>query len=112
MVPGQDPGYIIISFHRNPENCQIRVGGYDISLPAQEDVPGAEDAQVENIIVHPNYRPGQFNYDIALVKLKKPITRTVQKVCLPQGRGQHLGVKLVHLTGWGLTVEGTLSLRY
>jgi len=103
--------YVLTAAHcfdhgRKPENFHIRVSGYDISVAAQDDVPGAEDAQIEQIIIHPQYNRGKFNFDLALVKLKRPVTRTDQRVCLPEGPGRNLEVKLAHLTGWGNTVEG------
>jgi secreted trypsin-like serine protease len=103
--------YLLTAAHcfdedRNEENYNIRVGGYDVSKPVQGDVPGAEEVQMEELIIHPKYERRRFNNDIALIKLSKPIKRTDQQICLPTGQIQTRGGQNAQLTGWGLTVEG------
>lgn len=65
--------------------------------------------EVERIFRHPNYnelRNHKYDYDIALMKLKKSITYTdkVRPVCLPR-RNYRAGTNC-YVTGWGDLYEG------
>lgn len=62
---------------------------------------------IEAIILHPDFDPpvSAGDYDVALIKLKKPInfTRNVRPVCLPT-MDFAPGTKCF-VTGWGATIE-------
>ena len=64
--------------------------------------------QIDKIILHPNYNPSVTNldYDVALIKLKEPITfnNDVRPVCLPTADFEP-GTNC-YVTGWGDTREG------
>ena len=63
---------------------------------------------IDKIIVHPNYNPPvtSFDYDVALIKLKEPITfnNDVRPVCLPT-MDFPPGTNC-YVSGWGATREG------
>ncbi|KAK0162535.1 hypothetical protein PV327_006306 [Microctonus hyperodae] len=63
--------------------------------------PGQENRDVTLKFVHHNYPGGVAQHDIALLKLKTPLTYNehVQPVALPPAQKQHFGN--VVLTGWG-----------
>jgi len=60
---------------------------------------------IDKIILHPNYNPVEtgYDYDVALIKLKEPITFTsdVRPVCLPT-MDFPPGTNC-YVTGWGDT---------
>ena len=63
---------------------------------------------IDKIFIHPNYNPPATgpDYDVALIKLRKPIrfTNDVRPVCLPT-RDFPPGTNC-YVTGWGATREG------
>jgi secreted trypsin-like serine protease len=64
---------------------------------------------VEAVYIHPNYDAGSVTYDVALLKLSKPIQFTdhIQPICLPYQDEPlpEAGSKVV-VTGWGLLRTG------
>ncbi|KAM3602180.1 uncharacterized protein V6R79_025783 [Siganus canaliculatus] len=63
---------------------------------------------VEKIISHEGYDPNTNNNDIALLKLKTPLTfsRTVSPVCLPNTNVDLSPVRSAWITGWGALRSG------
>ena len=63
---------------------------------------------IDKIFTHPNFNPAatEPDYDVALIKLKEPITfnNDVRPVCLPT-RDFPPGTNC-YVTGWGHTREG------
>ena len=63
---------------------------------------------IEQIFIHPNFNPPSTgtDYDVALIKLKEPITfnNDVRPVCLPTSDFPP-GTNC-YVTGWGNTREG------
>ena len=84
---------------------RIRVGEYDFGS-AQEPFPYQERNAV-NKIVHPKYNFYSFEYDLALVKLEKPVelAPNVHPICLP-GNDDRLVGENATVTGWGRLSEG------
>lgn len=79
----------------SPKMFKVRVGEHDIK--AKE---GSEsDIDVEHVIMHGKY--GRLDYDIALLKLAKPVkfSKYVQPICLPSADVKP-GTKC-YITGWG-----------
>ena len=86
-----------------PSKCFIYsfTGEHDVRV-----VEGYEQIiSVDKIIIHPDYDAYTLDYDVALIKLKKPInfTRNVRPVCLPT-MDFAPGTKCF-VTGWGATIE-------
>lgn len=62
---------------------------------------------VSAIIKHRNFDGNTYNHDIALLKLRKPVTFTknIMPVCLPADESDPSG-KTGIAVGWGRTSEG------
>ena len=64
---------------------------------------------IDQIFIHPNYNPpvSGKDYDVALIKLREPITFNsyVGLVCLPT-MDFPPGLSNCYVTGWGSTQEG------
>ncbi|XP_051994118.1 transmembrane protease serine 3 [Xyrauchen texanus] len=73
-----------------------------------QPVSGSEALSVEKIIYHTSYNPEGLNYDIALIKLKLPLSFNDQVVpiCLP-GYGETFEAgQMCLISGWGATQDG------
>ncbi|KAL0270401.1 UNVERIFIED_CONTAM: hypothetical protein PYX00_007823 [Menopon gallinae] len=94
----------------------VRLGEYD--LTKEKDClngvcsPSPIDAAVEDIIVHPEYKPSDRaqHHDIALIRLrnKVPFSAYISPICLPRDellRKDYTGKKLV-VSGWGKIANG------
>ncbi|KAG1696668.1 Proclotting enzyme [Nymphon striatum] len=85
-----------------PERYVIRLAEHDIT-----DDNNGQEYDVEEIIVHSEYKPPVAYNDIALLKVKRKITDSskVQPICLPIGpeKSQNLEKKRVTVIGWGTT---------
>jgi len=72
-----------------------------------DNEPGEQVVGISEIHVHPKFDGYNFNYDVALMKLKTPITYTdhISPVCLPSELQEKTPVagSSVFLTGWGIT---------
>ncbi|XP_075197926.1 transmembrane protease serine 11D-like [Anomaloglossus baeobatrachus] len=67
---------------------------------------------LQNIILHENYTTGEYQNDIALLKLSIPVnfTQYIQTVCLPDTLDFFPDNSSCYVTGWGtLTDGGSLS---
>ena len=95
-----------------PSEINVVVGDHDLTVSYYESY-----FEVEQIILHPEYDEPTINNDIALMKLKTPITfgEGIASVCLPFDFTveQFIGEEL-HTIGWGDLSEGgsdTLELQ-
>ncbi|XP_063314161.1 plasma kallikrein-like [Pelobates fuscus] len=63
--------------------------------------------EIDQIIIHPLYKVAESGYDLALLKLKTPISFTdhVQAICLPPQDNSLVIPNSCWITGWGYTVE-------
>ncbi|XP_022900363.1 serine proteinase stubble isoform X2 [Onthophagus taurus] len=86
---------------------RIRVGEYDFSN-MEEMLPHVERGVVSKI-VHPKYNFYTYEYDLALVKLDKPLDFAphIMPICLP-GSDDLLVGENATVTGWGRLSEGGL----
>uniref|UniRef100_A0A3Q0R4N6 Peptidase S1 domain-containing protein n=1 Tax=Amphilophus citrinellus TaxID=61819 RepID=A0A3Q0R4N6_AMPCI len=68
---------------------------------------GAQALAVERIVYHTRYRPKGLDYDIALMKLAKPlqVNGSVQPICLPSHGEEFKEGTLCWISGWGATEE-------
>ena len=59
---------------------------------------------MERVEMHPDYDYDNFNNDIALIKLKKPVVfkKHINSVCLPK-QDESISTKIGYVTGWGKT---------
>ncbi|KAJ8339763.1 hypothetical protein SKAU_G00343960 [Synaphobranchus kaupii] len=85
---------------------KVRVGDYHTLVPEEFEA----EYGVEEIVLHPNYRPHSNDYDLALVRLFgregrcAVLSRHVLPACLPQRRERVLRVASnCFITGWGDT---------
>ncbi|XP_054853599.1 suppressor of tumorigenicity 14 protein isoform X2 [Eublepharis macularius] len=62
---------------------------------------------IKNIISHPNFNDFTYDYDIAVLELDNQVafTKQVQPICLPDATHEFPAGKVIHVTGWGATVE-------
>uniref|UniRef100_A0A673G8E7 Transmembrane serine protease 3b n=1 Tax=Sinocyclocheilus rhinocerous TaxID=307959 RepID=A0A673G8E7_9TELE len=69
---------------------------------------GSGALSVEKIIYHANYRPGEISYNIALIKLKLPLSFNdqVAPICLPSYGESFEDGQMCLISGWGSTVDG------
>lgn len=83
----------------------VRLGKFDISL--EEDTE--EQFAVKTIIGYPRYNPENFDNDIALIQLDRPVEYTafILPICLGSRRSDDSDSCVV--TGWGKVSESTLA---
>lgn len=86
---------------------------FNLTLAAN---PYLQVATVSKIIMHPSYDVYTTDYDIALLKLKKPVSLTtgVQMIPLASSTNASLYAADVSLTvsGWGTTSSGGFTSQY
>lgn len=63
---------------------------------------------LSRVIVHENYSPATYDYDIALLKLATPLTvsNAVQPLLVARNRSELLDNEMVQVSGWGRTRTG------
>jgi len=91
---------------KNPTKYQIILGEHDVQDGQEAD---SMTIGVEKIILHNRYNSKTFNFDFALMKLKKNIDFKkhphVRPICLPSAdAGDFAGEKAI-VSGWGDTSE-------
>ncbi|XP_058465018.1 chymotrypsin-2-like [Malaya genurostris] len=94
-----------VNYYTTPLVQTVQVGRTDVSREVDDSVYGIED-----VIVHPFYNPSRsYIFDIALLKLKKPLvfSETIQPVELPEKYHEvPESDSTVTLIGWGLKATG------
>ncbi|KAE8621369.1 hypothetical protein XENTR_v10004799 [Xenopus tropicalis] len=104
------PNYILTAAHcvegvySSPYPWTVYVGSLYKST-------GGTRYSVKSLIGHQNYDTKTKNNDIALMRLKSPITltSTVQPVCLPNAGMLWTSGQSCWTSGWGATIEGGTS---
>jgi len=102
------PDYVLTAAHcvRRLRRSKIRVilGDHDQFITSETQ---AIMRAVSAIIRHRNFDSNTYNHDIALLKLRKPVTftKTIKPVCLPTENDDPAG-KTGIAVGWGRTSEG------
>uniref|UniRef100_UPI0037E6F914 transmembrane protease serine 3 n=1 Tax=Semicossyphus pulcher TaxID=241346 RepID=UPI0037E6F914 len=79
----------------------------------EQPVHGAQSLSVEQIIYHARYRPKGLDYDIALMKLSRPLVFNglVEPICLPNHGEAFKEGTMCWISGWGATEdEGETSV--
>ncbi|XP_004641484.2 suppressor of tumorigenicity 14 protein [Octodon degus] len=74
----------------------------------QRTASGVQEHELKRIIRHPSFNDFTFDYDIALLELKKPAeySAVVRPICLPDTSHVFPAGKAIWVTGWGHTEQG------
>lgn len=91
------PLTIFFHYSTSPAAIRLRVGS------TRRD-SGGRIVRVASVIVHPQYGRPQFDNDIAVLRLARPLTfnANIRAIKLPQPR-QPVPLVRLTVTGWGLT---------
>lgn len=88
----------------DPSRLLVRLGAYNISVPNERE---AVDVEVEAVRRHARFESRTYKNDIAVLKLKRPVTfsKTISPVCLPYDSlvGEDITQKSVIVIGYGTT---------
>jgi len=70
---------------------------------------GQQKSLMKSVVIHPQYNKATKNNDIAIVKLKSPLTfnNNVKNACLPESSFAPQSKAVV--SGWGTTINGVQS---
>lgn len=95
-----------------PDKFQVYLGKYH--RQDSKDDEYVQVRKIQEIHIHPDYDPGLFDADIALIQLDSPIqlNSRVQPVCLPTeqtSRDNLVEGKVGVVTGWGMNENETYS---
>ncbi|XP_074854376.1 prostasin isoform X2 [Carettochelys insculpta] len=106
------PEWVITAAHCFPvENeiteYEVMLGAFQLTNPSQD----IQVVAVEQAIKHPSYTDEGSSGDIALVKLKSPVSysRTIRPICLPSASVVFPSGMKCTVTGWGHVLT-TVSL--
>jgi len=90
-------------YSKSAKNFKVRLG--DWNARATNEPLEHEDFDIELIKVNKDFHPKNFNNDIALIKLDRPVTfkKHIQPVCLPD-KDELVHDKTGYVTGWGRTM--------
>ncbi|XP_047193170.1 transmembrane protease serine 3 isoform X1 [Scophthalmus maximus] len=71
----------------------------------EQPVHGAQSLAVERIVYHSHYRPKGLDFDIALMKLTRPLVFNglVEPICLPNHGEEFAAGTMCWISGWGAT---------
>ncbi|CRL05275.1 CLUMA_CG018249, isoform A [Clunio marinus] len=100
--------YVLTAAHcvRRLKRSKIRVilGDHDQFVTSETE---AIQRAVSAVIRHRNFDQNTYNHDIALLRLRKPVSfsKGIQPICLPR-EGIDPSGKLGTVVGWGRTAEG------
>ncbi|KAK8756989.1 hypothetical protein V5799_000309 [Amblyomma americanum] len=95
--------YVITAAHctegLKANNITIRLGAHNI----QEPSVNVRDVEVSRIRQHPDFQKDTFMNDIAVLRLKRPVTfnEYIRPVCLPERPEETYFGKTAVATGWG-----------
>ncbi|XP_067616190.1 trypsin-1 [Eurosta solidaginis] len=100
--------YVLTAAHcvKKLRKSKIRIifGDHDQHITSESN---AIQRAVTAIIKHRNFNPDSYNNDIALLKLRKPLTfsKIIRPICLPRYNYDPAG-RIGIVVGWGRTSEG------
>jgi len=92
------------------EGLVVGVGDHDM-VSTSDDVTGVTNMiAYDKVIIHSDYNPKAYDYDIALIKLKTVLDlakhKQVRSVCLPKDDSKTYGGETGIATGWGRLQSG------
>ncbi|CAH0717938.1 unnamed protein product, partial [Brenthis ino] len=103
--------YVVTAAHcvvsKNRNELAVVVGAHDTSAGA--DASATQAFRVASFLVHPQYTPSNYDYDIAIVRLAGQIrfSALVGPVCLPfRFRNDDFTGSPVTIIGWGTLMPG------
>jgi len=104
-----NPRWVVTAAHCVEENPSP--GGYTVvvGLHDQSERPkGDQVFALQKVIMHEQYSSREFNNDVALLQLKKPIKMSskARAVCLPPHGDRIKDGTRCYITGWGRTETG------
>uniref|UniRef100_A0A8C6R806 Suppressor of tumorigenicity 14 protein homolog n=1 Tax=Nannospalax galili TaxID=1026970 RepID=A0A8C6R806_NANGA len=75
---------------------------------SKRSASGVQEHKLKRIITHPFFNDFTFDYDMALLELKKPAeySTVVRPICLPDTSHVFPAGKAIWVTGWGHTQDG------
>lgn len=91
--------------HNNDPKLLIRVGEWDTQT--KNEVYGHSDHEVDEVVVHENFKSGPLHNDVALLFLKTPVKyqQHVAPICLPPPNTR-FDKNRCFISGWGKDVFG------
>ncbi|KAK3690830.1 hypothetical protein RRG08_021530 [Elysia crispata] len=95
--------------NKRRRNIRMMVGDHNNTNQPDR---GEQEFQVEEMILHENYSKADYDYDIALLKVKKingkgiVFNNFVQPACLPTPTTPYLEGTMCDISGWGETELG------
>ena len=99
------PNFILTAAHcikeNRAEDLKVRMGEWDVHRD-DEFYPYVERF-VQEIIIHPDFVPGNLNNDIALIRFESPVDLSsphIAPACLPESFDHFVGQRC-WVTGWG-----------
>ncbi|XP_060570455.1 uncharacterized protein LOC132728801 [Ruditapes philippinarum] len=90
----------------------VRTGDHDNKVEDEFE----QEFALEQMISHVLYDDNNYNYDIALLKIKRKdgsgikFTDHVQPACLPEQTTEYISGQKCHVSGWGQTENGYQNL--
>ncbi|XP_065341265.1 clotting factor G beta subunit-like [Cloeon dipterum] len=99
--------WVITAAHCTTRKTEIvRLGELDFSRTDEPAAP--KDFIVVKVEKHPDYSPPNYYHDVALLKLREPVTfnQYIQPVCLPPPIMKNLEGAIATVSGWGDTAWG------
>jgi secreted trypsin-like serine protease len=103
-------GHCVYGNEHRPQDFRIKAGLND---RRDNNITGEEMREIEKIYLHPQFNHRTIEWDISLLKLKKPIAYTdhISPVCLPSSDdGKFVDGDVFWVTGWGTLHEGDTGL--
>nr|XP_054924322.1 uncharacterized protein LOC126526714 [Dermacentor andersoni] len=89
-----------------PQDIKIRLGEWDVNR--EDEFYAHVEKQAAEVVVHPEFFPGNLNNDLALIRLDSPVDLNLPHIgaaCLPELRETFEGHRC-WVTGWGKDAFG------
>lgn len=90
-----------------PQELKVRLGEWDVHR--EDEFHAHIEKMVTDVVIHPEFFPGNLNNDIALLRLEGPVDLNAPHIaaaCMPEGPENFIGQRC-WVTGWGKDAFGT-----